>query len=131
MTKSLGQVVYIFKDKLVNAVNRTDCHTAHMAQRAPRLPQQAPVERPRLASWMAPDKELFARTLATRIIEAREQAQLTQEQVADKLGIRQSKYSKYENRGGTTPPTPMPHIFLARFCDVTGANLKDLLRDPR
>lgn len=130
MTKSLGHVVYLFKDKLVNVVNRTDCHTSEMAQRAPRPPQQAPLERPKLL-WTAPDKDLFARTLATRVIELRERAGFTQEQMADRLGIRQSKYSKYENRGGTTPPTPMPHIFLARFCEVTGANLKDLLRDPR
>jgi DNA-binding XRE family transcriptional regulator len=130
MTKSLGQVVYIFKDKLVNAVNRTDCHTLEMAQRAPRPPQHLPLDRPKLL-WAPPDKDLFARALATRVIEARERAQLTQEQMADKLGIRQSKYSKYENRGGKQPPTPMPHIFLVRFCDLTGANLKDLLRDPR
>lgn len=130
MTKSLGHVVYLFKDKLVNVVNRTDCHTSEMAQRAPRPPQHAPSERPKLL-WSAPDKALFARALAARITEARERVEFTQEQVADKLGIRQSKYSKYENRGGDKPPTPMPHIFLARFCEITGANLKDLLKDYR
>lgn len=131
MTESLGQVVYIFKDKLVNAVNRTDCHTSQMAQRAPRPPQQAPMERPRLMPWAAPDKDFFARALATRVAAARAEAQLTQHQVAEKLGIPQWKYSKYENRGGTKIPTPIPHIYLARFCEVTGAHLKDLLRDPR
>lgn len=131
MTESLGQVVYIFKDKLVNDVNRTGCHSHEMAQRAPRPPLQAPTERPRLVSWSAPDKDLFARTLATRVTEWRERAKLTQEQMADNLGIRQSLYSKYENRGGDKVPTAMPHIYLARFCEVSGANLKDLLKDPR
>lgn len=130
MTESLGQVVYIFKDKLVNDVDRTGCHSQAMAQRAPRPPQQKPMERPRLL-WSAPDKDFFARALGTRIAEWREKAGYTQEQLADQLGLRQSIYSKYENRGGGKPPTAMPHIYLARFCEVTGASLKDLLKDPR
>ena len=131
MPKSLGQVVYIFKDKLANDVNRTNCHSDEMAQRAPRPPQAQPVERPRLMAWSAPDKELFARALATRVAEWRKRSDLTQEQMADKLGIRQSKYSKYEDRGGGEKPTVMPHIYLERFCEVTGVSLKELLRDPR
>src|SRR5438445_559797 len=130
MPKSLGQVVYIFKDKLVNDVNRTDCHSQGMAQRAPRPPQRQPIERLRLL-WSAADKDLFARALATRIIEAREKAGLTQERMADQLGIRQSVYSKYEKRGPNQPPSMMPHIYVARFCEVTGANVKELLKDPR
>jgi DNA-binding XRE family transcriptional regulator len=129
-TKSLGQVVYIFKDKLANDVDRTDCHSQSMAQRAPRLPQRPPLERPKLL-WTAPTKELMARTMATRIAEARDKAGYTQEQMADQLGLRQSVYSKYENRGGGKKPTLMPHIYLARFCEVTGSSLKDLLKDPR
>lgn len=130
MPKSLGQIVYLFKDNLANELNKTGCHTAAMPQRAPRLPQNQPVERPKLL-WIPPAKDLFARTLATRITEAREGKKLTQEEMADRLGIRQSVYSKYENRGGDKRPTAMPHIFLARFCELTGAKLEDLLRDPR
>lgn len=130
MTKSLGQVVYLFKDNLGNELNRTNCHTQEMAQRAPRTPQNQPVERPKLI-WSAPNKQFFARAMATRIAAAREKANLTQDQMADQLGIRQSVYSKYENRGGSAAPSAMPHIYLARFCEVTNASLKDLLKDPR
>lgn len=61
----------------------------------------------------------------TRIQEARKQADLTQDEIAEKLGMKQWKYAKYETR------SLMPHHLLARFCEITGANLKDLLRDPR
>lgn len=130
MTKSLGQIVYLFKDKLVNDLNRTDCHSHPMAQRAPRPPQSQPAERPKLL-WTAPPKDVFARTMATRIADARDKAGYTQETMADALGIRQSVYSKYENRGGGKVPSAMPHIYLARFSEITGVSLKELLRDPR
>lgn len=122
-TKSLGQVVYLFKDNLVSERSRTDCHTNDMAQRARKEQQIAP-EAPRLL-WSPPPPSVFKAALTTRVKEARLRANLTQEQMADKLGIRQSKYSKYEGR------SEMPHLYLARFCEVTGTTLKELLRDPR
>lgn len=131
MPKSLGQVVYLFKDRLSNEVIRTKSHNFDMAQRAPRTPQPQQPERPKLLPWSAPDKDLFSRAMGRRIAQAREKAHRTQEQMADELGIRQSVYSKYEKRGGDKPPSAMPHIYLAKFCEVTGASLKELLKDPR
>lgn len=130
MPKSLGQIVYLFKDKLVNDVDRTDCHSLPMAQRAPRPPQHSPHERAK-SVWSPPSRELMARTMAARIIAARENAGLTQEEMAGKLGMGQSPYSKYEKRGGKNIPSTMPHIYLERFCEVTCITLRDLLKDPR
>ena len=38
----------------------------------------------------------------------------TQQEIADLLGISQSRYSKYEIR------TPLPHAFVPQFCTATG-----------
>jgi len=131
MPKSLGQVVYLFKDKLPNELNRTDCHNFSMAQRAPRQQIAVPPAPTQERKWKAPPKALFARNLGARLKDAREKKGLTQEQMADELGIRQSVYSKYESRGGDKPPTSIPHIYLAKFSEITGASVKDLLKDPR
>lgn len=73
-------------------------------------------------------KETFARMIAERIVAARKHAQLSQQGIAELLGISQTKYSKWENRGGKKAPTPIPHAFVHRFCEITGADARDLFR---
>lgn len=97
----------------------------HMAQRAPKQPIPQPADFVRF-EWTPPPRRLFEQAVFARIKQAREKARLTQRQVASALGIEdQSKYAKYEVR------TLMPHEYLMRFCEVTGAKIDELLRDPR
>lgn len=121
MTKSLGQIVYLFKDNRVRDPNKTNCHTLPMAQKAQQRSTLPAVNAP----WTPPPPSVFKAAVFVRIQEARKKSGLTQDDVAEMLGMRQSKYAKYETR------SLMPHALLAKFCEITGITLKDLLRDPR
>lgn len=122
MTDSLGQVVYLFKDKMGRARLRTNCHNPAMPKeaRAAVLPDTQTAGR-----WKAPPESLLLAAMKHRIKEARERAKMTQDAVAQSLGISQTRYSKYETRSW------LPHVYLSRFCDVTDYSLEKLLKDPR
>jgi DNA-binding XRE family transcriptional regulator len=122
MSKSLGQIVYLFKDNRVSDAIRTNCHTQQMPQRAPKQ-----AEMPVKPAWSPPPKSVFNAAMQVRTKEAREATGLTQDQMAVELGISQTVYSKYEARRSSL----MPHALLARFCEITGITLNQLLRDPR
>lgn len=80
---------------------------------------RAPVIRPE------PSPARFKKAFLARTKLAREAAGLTQEELAKRLGIRQDKYAKYESR------SPLPHQYVARFCEVTGEKLEALFREIR
>lgn len=124
MGESLGQIVYLFKDKLASEVTRTSCHTDPMPQRQPRPPLLRPVPATRL-KWEAMDKDKFALVMGVRLAAARDKIELSQAEMAAELGLKLATYAKYESR------SMMPANLLAKFSDVTGADLKGLLKDPR
>lgn len=119
---SLGQVVQLFKD-----IRGSDglLELGHTAQMPPRVAKQLDVTESQLKGWTPPPKSLYIQAVRARVALARDKSGFTQEQMADRLGVRASKYAKWENRG------LMPHIYLARFSELTGISLKELLRDPR
>lgn len=58
----------------------------------------------------------FNKRLGRRLKQAREDADLTQREMADALGIELDAYKKYENR------SPVPAYFIPRICtelDIT------------
>lgn len=61
-----------------------------------------------------------------RLREIREDADLTQEEMANKLNIAQTQYSRYE-RGQNEPPV----AFLKEFCKVTGVSADYILEIPK
>lgn len=125
MPKSLGHIVYLFKDRSSSDAKRADGHTMQMAQRAPKLPAPPP-EDPIHFAWTAPPDEMFRPVVCGRIKDARDKAGYTQRSMATALGIEDaSKYAKYESR------SLMPHEYLTRFAELTRTRLEDLLRDPR
>lgn len=117
MSQTLGQIVYLFKDNRSGAMNRTSCHTDVMAQalKKERVTQATP-------KWRPPPPSRFKKAMLARVKLARESVGLTQEQMADELGIKQGKYQKYEVR------SKMPHEYLAKFSEVTKVPLTELLR---
>lgn len=123
MPSSLGQIVYLFKDKLASEVNRTSCHTRSMPQRQPRPSALRAAEPPR-SKWHPMAKDKFASIMGVRLAEARG-TKFTQGQMDLELGLQKGTYSKYENR------SMMPANLIARFCELTGADPKVLLKDPR
>jgi DNA-binding XRE family transcriptional regulator len=130
MVQSLGQIVYLFKDRSSSVLKRTACHTLQMPQRQEKegvTPATAPVR------WVSLGKTRFRKIFAARVAQARAGAGLTQERVAELLGISQTRYSKYEKRSEQPKvvPSAMPPELIDRFCEVTGAKAADLFRDPR
>lgn len=55
-----------------------------------------------------------------RTREARVQSGLTQEEMAEKLGITQGTYKNYEKN------RPLPHQYVRQFCDEVGIEPTDL-----
>lgn len=118
MPQTLGQIVYLFKDNRSSAMDRTSCHTENMANR---LRKEDVARLP--VKWRPPPPSKFKKAFLARIKLAREGAGLTQVQMAERLGIPQDKYSKYEVRSF------MPHELLSKFSEITGESLEKLLRD--
>jgi ribosome-binding protein aMBF1 (putative translation factor) len=92
---------------------------------ANRLRKEVLTHVPISAPWTEPPPSRFKKAFLARTKRAREAAGLTQEELAQRLGIRQDKYAKYETR------SPLPHQYVARFCEITGERLDVLFRDPR
>ena len=63
------------------------------------------------------------KTIGTNITAARKAAQLTQQELADRLGCNQSHVSKLE--GGRTEPSVACLLWVARALDVPAASLLD------
>lgn len=122
MDSTIGQIVYIFKDSQSSAMRRTGCHTSDVSKRVAR----EEVKQPSLSVvWIPPVPSKFKAAFHARIKLARQGAGLTQEEIAQRMGIRQDKYAKYETR------SLMPHHLLSRFSELTREPLDKLLRDPR
>lgn len=64
-----------------------------------------------------PSDSEFKRLFLARTRAARLKSKLTQEQMADALGVEQSKYSKYEVR------TVLPHHLIIPFCSLCEVSL--------
>lgn len=69
------------------------------------------------------DKPLseWTTSLLERTHALRKRSGLTQKDVAEALGISESRYKMYEVR------TPIPHEFMVRFCLIVGCTLDELL----
>lgn len=124
MARSLGQVVYLFKDRPSSARKGTTCHTTRMSVRA-RKEDLAPLPVP--ARYQPPDEERFAAAFQARVKLARKGTGMSQAAMAAALGIKLDAYQKYENRGGSL----MKHHLIARFCQITETEAEKLFRDPR
>ena len=74
-----------------------------------------------LASLMADDRQFF-KTLGERIAALRKEAGLSQQAVADKLGIAQQTYAHYE-----VGRARMPVSLLPEFADLFGVGADELL----
>lgn len=118
MPQTLGQIVYLFKDNRSSALTRTSCHTEYMTNRL----RKEEVAR-QSVKWRPPQPSKFKKAFLSRIKLARDGAGLTQEQMAERLGIQQGKYAKYETRSF------MPHELLHKFSEITHEPLEKLLRD--
>lgn len=122
ITESLGQIVPFVKVRRVSDGLGTISQTHRMPARAPstsNLTESQP------KAWTPPDKELFRRALCARVKQARDPKRWTQDRMAALLGVENWQYATYERRSA------MPHELLARFSEITGTSLKELLRDPR
>lgn len=139
MTKSLGQIVYLFKDKRSSAVKRTNCHTDPMAKSLKKEPPessalfpQAEIERLERELRQLKLRQPYTAISPTeykagfqqRLRAARERAGFTQEKMAELLGIAQGKYAKYERR------SLLPHRYVGRFCELTQTECKFLFSSP-
>jgi ribosome-binding protein aMBF1 (putative translation factor) len=122
MTRSLGQIVYLFKDRPSCEMKRTNSHTVQMPQRQEK---EALTGRSPPARWAALPKKRFKAVFAARIARARETRGFTQEYVAGELGIKQDRYAKYEGRSF------MPHELIGKFCQITRTDPRELFQDPR
>jgi DNA-binding XRE family transcriptional regulator len=118
--QSLGQIVYLFKDNRSSERKRTNCHTVAVANQ---LKKEALSSVPASAFRPEPSPARFKKAFLARTKRAREAAGLTQEEMARRMGIRQDKYAKYESR------SPLPHQYIARFCEVTGEKFEVLFRE--
>jgi transcriptional regulator with XRE-family HTH domain len=57
----------------------------------------------------------YKQAFIARVKAARNAADMTQQQIADALGMPQDKYKQYETR------TLLPHHLIGRFCIITRA----------
>ena len=71
-------------------------------------------------------KREYREAFAERVRYARTEARYTQKQIADKLGIGQPTYSKYEGRLNE-PATIMPTYLLKNFCLICRVSLDWLI----
>lgn len=67
-----------------------------------------------------PEKERFDEGFVLRTRRARKTAGLTQDEMAEALGISKYTYPKYESR------SPLPHYLVPRFLLLTGATADEL-----
>ena len=135
MTKSLGQIVYLFKDNPSGACKKTNCHTENMAKPLKQDPAASSLPDPqdeinrlereiarrrreRPFTVQAPSE--YKKGFQQRMRAARERAGYTQAKMAALLNISQDKYAKYESR------SLLPHRYVGRFCEVTDTECKFL-----
>lgn len=84
---------------------------------------QTIITRTALPSLMTPDERTFFTGLGQRIARARKDASLTQQQLADALGISQPQLASYEVGRRRVPVSMLPH--LARAVRITVEALID------
>jgi transcriptional regulator with XRE-family HTH domain len=74
---------------------------------------------------MAPDEQQFMKTLGARITKLRKEQGLSQQSVADKLGIAQQSYAHYE-----VGRVRMPLWMLPRLAQLFGVSADELIGEP-
>lgn len=67
---------------------------------------------------MASNDDLLLKKLSTRIKHHRKQNGLTQAEVADRMGLEDGNYRKFENGGNPT------YLTLVKFCDACELSLE-------
>lgn len=65
----------------------------------------------------APGRADFERRFVRRVLQLREDSGLTQQQMADRLGVSRDTYSKYEAR------SLLPHYLVADFARICGVSV--------
>lgn len=74
---------------------------------------------------MAPDEQQFLKAVGARIAKLRKEQGLSQQSVADKLGIAQQSYAHYE-----VGRVRMPLWVLPRLAQLLGVSADELIGEP-
>jgi transcriptional regulator with XRE-family HTH domain len=74
---------------------------------------------------MVPDEQQFLKTLGARLTKLRKEQGLSQQSVADKLGIAQQSYAHYE-----VGRVRMPLWVLPRLAQLFGVSADELIGEP-
>ena len=78
-----------------------------------------------IAGLMSPDEQQFLKALGARITKLRKEAGLSQQRVADLLGIAQQSYAHYE-----VGRVRMPVWMLPRIAQLFGVGAEELIGEP-